>query len=126
MNFSFQGELTVLIVHQLEVSSFLTGYHVFRNSQIPFVGEVLSCRIEPSNIVDKYAVAVSNKDEVVGHLKKVTSGKFAKTVFFFLKTDTINTASMEITGKVIIEGKEWDCKSYVKLHLLVVNPFQIS
>ena len=62
----------------------------------------MSCRIEPSNIVDKYAVAVSNNDEVVGHLKKVTSGKFAKTVFFFLRTDTINTASVEITGKVIV------------------------
>ena len=52
--------------------------------------------------MDKYAVAVSNNDEVVGHLKKVTSGKFAKTVFFFLRTDTINTASVEITGKVIV------------------------
>ena len=48
--------------------------------------------------MDKYAVAVSNNDEVVGHLKK--------TVFFFLRTDTINTASLEITGKVIIEGKK--------------------
>ena len=70
-----------------------------------FWGEVLQCRMEPENVVDKYAVAVMNKDRVVGHLMKGKSGKFAKTVFFFLRTDEINSATVKITGKVVNKGK---------------------
>ena len=50
-----------------------------------FGGEVLQCRMEPDNAVDKYAVAVMNKDRVVEHLMKGKSRNFGKTVFFFLE-----------------------------------------
>ena len=46
------------------------GYHDYRKPWFPFVGEDLQCRMEPDNVVDKYAVAVINKDRVVGHLMK--------------------------------------------------------
>ena len=42
---------------------------------------MLSAVPEPRNIVDKYAVSVQRDDEVVGHLMKGKSGRFAKTIF---------------------------------------------
>ena len=43
---------------------------------------------EPTNKLDKYEVAVKGKDgNVIGHLPFGKSGKFAKTVFYFLKSD---------------------------------------
>ena len=44
---------------------------------------MLSAVPEPRNIVDKYAVSVQRDDEVVGHLMKGKSGRFAKTIFYF-------------------------------------------
>ena len=61
--------------------------------------------MEPDNSADKYAVAVMNKGRVVRHLMKVKSGKFAKTVFFFLRTNEINSATMKITEKAANKGK---------------------
>ena len=80
-------------------------YHEYRKTWAPFLGEVLQCRMEPDNTVGKYAVAVMNKDRVVGHLMKEKSGKFAKTVFFFMRTGEINSATVKITGKVGNKGK---------------------
>ena len=101
----FQGELPIVIVQEHEVSSFVMGYHEYCKTWAPFLGQVLQCRMEPDNAVDKYAVAVTKKDRVVGHLMKRKSGKFAKTVFFFLRTDEINSAIVKITGKAVNKGK---------------------
>lgn len=46
-----------------------------------------------------------NKDRVAGHLIKSKSGKFAKTVFFFLRTDVNNMATVKINGKAVNKGK---------------------
>ena len=44
--------------------------------------------MEPTNKLDKYAVAVKGKDgDVIGHLPLGKSGVFAKTVFYFLKSN---------------------------------------
>ena len=43
--------------------------------------------MEPEKVMDKYAVAVINNDTLVGHLMKGESGKFAKTIFYFLRSD---------------------------------------
>ena len=61
--------------------------------------------MELDNAVDKYAVAVMKKDRVVGHLMKRKSRKFAKTVFFFLRTDEIDSTTVKITGRAVNKGK---------------------
>lgn len=38
---------------------------------------------EPKNVADKYAVYVMLGDEIVEHLKKGRTGRFAKTVLLF-------------------------------------------
>ena len=69
------------------------------------MGDVLQCRMEPDNPVDRYPVAVMKQDRVVGHLLKRKRGQFAKTVFFLLRTDEINSATVKITGKAVNKGK---------------------
>ena len=61
--------------------------------------------MDPDNTVDKYALAVMNKDRVVGHLMKGKSEKFAKTVFFFLRTDEINSTTVKTTREAVNIGK---------------------
>ena len=56
--------------------------------------------MEPQNEIDTYAVAVAdNENNVIGHLPKGKSGKYAKTIFYFLKTDLLNICHVKITGK---------------------------
>ena len=40
------------------------------------------------NPTDKYAVCVLKDGKLVGHLKKGSNGGFAKTIFYFLRSDT--------------------------------------
>ena len=61
--------------------------------------------MESDNAVGKFAVAVMNKDRVVEHLMKAKCRKFIKTVFFFLRTDEINSSAVNITGKAVNKEK---------------------
>ena len=76
--------------------------------------EVLQAKIEPTNIVDKYAVCVLLNDRVVGHLKRGKSGRFAKTVFYFLRADAYSSCMVITKGKAVNlgdgEGMQVPCK----------------
>ena len=62
----------------------------------------IQCTVpEPSNIVDKYAVSVQRDGEVVGHLTKSKSGRFAKTIFTFLRVGDKNNCSVVATGQAV-------------------------
>ena len=69
------------------------------NDWTPILGENLSTRPEPENKIDKYVVAVTKDAEVIGNLKKGKTGRYAKTVFYFLRANPMNTASITVTGK---------------------------
>ena len=66
---------------------------------IRIYGEQLKVRIEPENCVDKFAVCVEKDKRVVGHLKKGESGKFAKIIFYFLRSDPYSSCITTISGK---------------------------
>ena len=68
------------------------------------LGENLSTRPEPGNKIDKYALAVTKDARVIGHLKKGKTGRYAKIVFYFLRANPRNTASITVTGKRVHFG----------------------
>ena len=69
------------------------------------VGEMLSGITESSNIMDKYVVAVQDKDKkLVGHLPLRKSGKCAKTIFHFLKADKNHSCEISVTEKAANAG----------------------
>ena len=86
-----------------EIEAFVMGYHVYKNTWTPFVGEALDVAMQPDNKMDKYAVAIfqERKKKVIGHLPLGKSGKFAKTIFYFLKADEENKCKVVVTGKVV-------------------------
>ena len=43
--------------------------------------------MEPANPVDKYTIVVKKNNVAEGHLPPWCSGKFAKTIFYFLRVD---------------------------------------
>ena len=52
----------------VEFSSYIRGYHAYKEIWIPQVGRILLLMQEPTNPKDSSAVAVKKKDEVVGHI----------------------------------------------------------
>ena len=63
------------------------------------MGEQLNVWMEPDNRVDKLAVCVEKDQAVVGHLKKGDSEKFAKMIFYFLRSDTYSSCYAKVSGK---------------------------
>ena len=49
--------------------------------------------------MDKYAVSILKVGEVVGHLKKGKTCRFAKTIFYFLRADKKNSCTAIVKGK---------------------------
>ena len=58
-----KDQVEVMEDFQLEVV-----FEAITDSWTPFLGEVLQCKIESSNIQDRYAVVVQCKHTVVGHV----------------------------------------------------------
>ena len=68
---------------ELDVKSFMMGFHEYRTIWTPHENEVLHACVELTNKKDKFAVVVSgHKNSVVRHLMKGKSGRFAKTIFY--------------------------------------------
>ena len=90
--------------------SCVRGFHVYSAVWNPTIGEVLPCRREPTNVTDRYAVAVLDSGTIVGHLPR----KYSKIFSLFIRRGGIITC--EITGRrrysrdLVQGGMEIPCK----------------
>ena len=73
--------------------------------------------MEPDNVKEKYAVAVLKEGEVVGHLMKGQNYKFAKTIFYSLRSDSFHTCEVKVAGKPVNKGDMMGMRVRCKLHL---------
>ena len=90
------------------------------------IGDELQGFMEPTNKLDKYAVVVKGKDgDVIGHLPLGMSGKFAKTVFYFLKSDKNHHCKITVTGKATNAGDGLGMKVTCQLFFLAEEKFII-
>ena len=104
----FQDEIPVILTTCLELETYIKGHHVYKEVWTPELGEQLNVRMEPDNRVDKFAVCVEKDQAVVGHLKKGNSVKFAKTIFYFLRSDTYSSCYVTVSGKRCnLKDGEW-------------------
>ena len=69
-------------------------------------GEILKARPETENEYEKYADAVKICGDVVGHLSKRQSARFAKTVSYFLRASNENCCRVEVPCKRVNLGDE--------------------
>ena len=74
-------EIPIVRLKSYAINAFVMGYQVYKKNWTPSIGDELQGFMEPTNKLDKYAVAVKGKDvDVIGHLPLGKSRKFAKTV----------------------------------------------
>ena len=72
--------------------------------------------MEPANPADKYAVAIKKNNVVVGHLPLGCSGKFAETIFHFLRADEWSECEVIVTGKPVNCGDGMQVPCLLKFH----------
>ena len=102
------------------------SYHVHKKNWTPSIGDELQGFIEPSNKLDKHAVAVQEKDgDVIGHLPIGKARKFVKTFFYFLKSDKNHDCKITVTGKATNAGDELEMKVPCQLFFLAEEKFII-
>ena len=79
-------------------------------------GMIFPYFIRAHNIQKKFAVAVKKKKKLVGgHLPKGKTGRFAKTIFYFLKSCDDNCCYVKVTGKAMNQGGGMGMKVPCKL-----------
>jgi hypothetical protein len=55
--------------HELYIEGSVRGYHAYFKDSTEYIGDILTCEVEPNNEHDRYAVLVKNKDgKGVGHV----------------------------------------------------------
>ena len=78
------------------------GYHIYKSICIATKDEHLHVVIQTTKELDKYALAVQTKSStVVGHLLLGKSSKFAKTIFYHLKTSENNVCAVVVTRQPV-------------------------
>ena len=100
-------EVPIPIVREKEyqIKSFVMGFHEYKRNWQPKVKELLHTKNEPTNKIDKFAVAVMKEKKVVGHLPKGRTGRFSKTIYYFLNANENNSCNVEVTdGKAVNLG----------------------
>lgn len=68
------------------------------------LGEFLKVHFEPENGFDKFAVAIKKSDVVFGHSSKGTTGRFAKSISYFLRGNNENSCKVDVTGNKVSLG----------------------
>ena len=96
-------KIPIVLEKSYEMKAFVMSHHVYQEMWTLFVGEKLDTAIQPNNVQDKCAVAIfqEGKKRVIGHLPLGKSGKFAKTIFDFLKAAKENRCQIIIHGKAV-------------------------
>ena len=119
-------EIPIVRLKPYAMNAFVMGYHVYKKNWIPSIGDELQGFMEPTNKLDKYAVAVKGKDgDVISHLPLGKSGKFAKTAFYSLKSDKSHYCKITVTGKATNAGDGLRMKVQCQLYFLAEEKFII-
>ena len=113
----YEIEIPTIIEKSLvtyEYDSFARGYHVYMNIWNPLIGEILKCKREPTNEVDKHAVSIMRsdslgKESVVGHIPHSIS-KFS-SMFLTIPSTAIE---VEVLGKRLNRGGGYGLEIPVK------------
>ena len=119
-------EIPIVRLKSVAINAFIMDYHVYTKNLTPSIGDELQGFMEPTKNLDKYAVAAKGKGgDINGHLPLGKSGKFAKTVFSFLKSDKNDHCKITATGKTINAGDGLGMKVSCQLFFLAEEKFII-
>ena len=97
-------DILIVVGTSTDIVSNVKGYHVYKSVSTPTLQEQVYGEIGPHNPTDKYAVAVKKDEKVVEDLPLGENGKFAKTIFYFLRADPYEKCNLTVTGKTVNLG----------------------
>ena len=102
-NLSKQTDVLIPITKERELNfkSFVMGFHEYRKIWEPKSNEILEVKMEPTNKMDKFAVAVIKNKKIIGHLPLGKTGRFSKTIFYFLKCEYNDCKVKIVDGKAV-------------------------
>ena len=89
----------------LNISSWIRGFHVYKDWWTPKCGEILDLRPEPENAKDKNAVAVLKDKRVIGHIPyhfANTKNRTGIVTHFISKAN--NKGTVEVCGSATNRG----------------------
>ena len=89
---------------ELNFKSFVMGFHEYRKTWKPKPNEILEVELEPTNKMDKFAVAIIKNKEIIGHLPLGKTGRFSKTIFYFLRCEHNDCKVKIVDGKAVNLG----------------------
>ena len=119
-------EIPIVRLKSYAINGFVMGCHVYKKNRTPSIGDEIQGFMKPANKLDKYAVAVKGKDgAVIGDLPLGKSGKFAKTVFYFLMSDKNHHCEITVTGKATDAGDGLGMEDTCQLFFLAEEKFII-
>ena len=95
----FQDELPVVLITTLDLETFIKRHHMYKDMWTPKQGKQLDVLMKPDNRMDKFAVCVKINETIVGHLTKGTAGRFARTIFYLLRSDAYSSTWTKVAGK---------------------------
>ena len=90
-------DLTKLILDEIKGDSINSYQKRWDN----VLEQCLQSQRKPDNPENKYAVHVKKEDKTVEHLLLGKSGKFAKTIIYFLRAEELSSCKVIITGKFV-------------------------
>ena len=113
----YEMEIPIIIDKDLvtyEYDSFARGFHVYMDIWNPVIGEILKCKREPTNEVNKHAVAIMcsdslGKESVVGQIPHNIS-KFSSMFLTIPSTAIV----VEVLGKRVNRGSGYGLEIPVK------------
>ena len=83
----------------------MKGHHIYKDVWSPVIGEILQVEMEPDKLVHKNAICVRKDGKVVGRLKKRLMGRYAKTIFYFLRRDPFSKCTAKFVGPNLGDGE---------------------
>ena len=105
-NISKQIDVLIPIIKEwkLNFKSFVMGFHMYRKIWEPKSNEILEVKIELTNEMDKFAVALIKNKKIIGNLPLGKTGCFSETIFYFLKCKYSDYKVKIVDGKVVNLG----------------------
>ena len=105
-NISKQIDVLIPIIKErkLNFKSFVMGFHKYRKIWEPKSNEILEVKIELTNEMDKFAVALIKNKKIIGNLPLGKTGCFSETILYFLKCKYSDYKVKIVDGKVVNLG----------------------
>ena len=95
----------------VEVASWIRGYHAHKDCWEVEIGQVLTLQQEPTNPQDKNAIAIIKDSNVVGHMPKgLASTKTGVGIIRHFLSKAESKGEVEVTGKSVNRGGGYGMK----------------